>query len=99
MGYVKDDDYFFVEKWMIDDLKLSGRELQVYAIIYTATKSEKGYFDGSFNYISAWLGSNRKTAINIIKALINRNLIIKKQIEVDGVKRNLYKAVLPYPKQ
>lgn len=97
--HVKNSDYCVVEKWMVKELGLAGRELQLYALIYTSTKSEKGEFDGSLNYIVEWLRSSRQTAINVVNTLLSKKLISKRQIEIDGIKHNYYKAVLPYPKR
>lgn len=94
MKYVKDDDCFVIEKWMIKDLGLASRELLLYAIIYTET-NKKGEFCGSLNYMAEWLGTNSThTVLRAINALINKGLVTKKQTTKDGVITNHYKAVL-----
>lgn len=84
---------------MINDLGLSGRELQVYAIIYGFTQDEESEFNGSLNYIAEWLGTtSRHTVIRALEGLIDKGLISKRQKKSKGVTTNYYKAVLPYPK-
>ena len=99
MGRIKNSNYYVTNGWMINDLGLTGRELQVYAIIYGFTQDEESEFNGSLNYIAEWLGtSNRVTVTRALNALINKGLITKRQVVKKGVTTNFYKAVLPYPK-
>ena len=99
MGRIKNNNYYVTNGWMINDLGLSGRELQVYAIIYGFTQDEESEFNGSLNYIAEWLGtSNRVTVTRALNGLINKGLISKRQTTTKGVTTNFYKAVLPYPK-
>lgn len=99
MGRIKNSNFYVINGWMVNDLGLSGRELQVYAIIYGFTQDEETEFNGSLNYIAEWLGtSNRVTVTRAINGLINKGLITKRQIIKKGVKTNFYKAILPYPK-
>lgn len=98
-GAYKNSNFYVINGWMVNDLGLSGRELQVYAIIYGFTQDEETEFNGSLNYIAEWLGtSNRVTVTRAINGLINKGLITKRQIIKKGVKTNFYKAILPYPK-
>lgn len=95
MGRIKDQNYYQISGWMINKLGLSGRELHVYAIIYGFTQDGETEFNGSLNYIAEWLGSTRVTAINVIKSLIEKNLVSKTQIIRNGVKINYYKTIVP----
>ena len=95
---VKDQNYYQVSGWMINKLGLSGRELQVYAIIYGFTQDEETEFNGSLTYIAEWLGTNSKhTVKRAIDALLEKKLIAKRQTSSKGVLTNYYKAILPYP--
>lgn len=95
MGRIKDQNYYQISGWMINKLGLSGRELHAYAIIYGFTQDGETEFNGSLNYIAEWLGSTRVTAINVIKSLIEKNLVSKTQIIRNGVKINYYKTIVP----
>ena len=94
MGQVKDRNYYQVAGWMINQLGLSGRELHAYAIIYGFTQDGESEFNGSLSYISEWLGCSRNTAISVIKSLIEKNYIAKRQIDTPLGKRNTYTVVM-----
>ena len=95
MGRIKDTNYYQIGGWMINRLGLSGRELHAYAIIYGFTQDGETEFHGSINYIAEWLGSTRKTAVSVIKSLVEKKLVSKTQITRNGVKINYYKALVP----
>ena len=98
MGRIKNNNYYVISGWMINELGLSGRELQVYAIIYGFTQDEETEFNGSLTYIAEWLGtSNKNTVKRAIDALLDKKLIAKRQTSSKGVLTNYYKAILPYP--
>lgn len=98
MGRIKNNNYYVTNGWMINELGLTGRELQVYAIIYGFTQDEESEFNGSLTYIAEWLGtSNKNTVTRAIDALLDKGLIAKRQTITKGVKANYYKAILPYP--
>ena len=98
MGRIKNNNYYVTNGWMINELGLTGRELQVYAIIYGFTQDEESEFNGSLNYIAEWLGTSNKTTVTrAIDALLDKGLITKRQTVTKGVKSNFYKAILPYP--
>lgn len=80
MGRIKDNNYYVTNGWMINQLGLSGRELQVYAIIYGFTQDGETEFNGSLTYLMEWLNVNSKhTVIKAIDGLIQKGLIEKRQ--------------------
>ena len=98
MARIRDTNFYVTSGWMITRLGLSGRELQVYAIIYGFTQDVETDFSGSLNYIAEWLGTtNRTTVTRAIKGLLEKGLIEKRQSEIDGVTRNYYRVILPPP--
>ena len=100
MRRIKNNNYYVTNGWMINELGLSGRELQVYAIIYGFTQDEESEFNGSLNYIAEWLGtSNKVTVTRALNSLIEKGYITKRQTTAKGVKTNYYRAVLPYPRK
>ena len=99
MRRIKNNNYYVINGWMINELELNGRELQAYAIIYGFTQDEESEFNGSLNYISEWLGTSKVTVIKVLKALLEKGYITKRQTISRGVKTNYYKAVLPYPRK
>ena len=96
MGRIRDNNYYQVSGWMVNQLGLSGRELHVYAIIYGFTQDEETEFAGSLKYIMEWLGtSSFHTALRALNSLQEKGLITKRQVETNGVTNNFYKAVIP----
>ena len=77
---VKDDSYYRVEGWMRNKLGLKGNRLHIYAIIYSFSKSSKGWYTGSQSYIAEWCGISRGRAIEILKELTEKQLIEKREI-------------------
>lgn len=96
MSKIQDTNFYVAHGWMITKLKLSGRALQVYAIIYGFTQDQETEFNGSLNYIAGWLGtSNRSTVLRAINNLIEKGLIEKRQAIINGVTLNRYVAKVP----
>lgn len=96
MSKIQDTNFYVTHGWMITKLKLSGRALQVYAIIYGFTQDQETEFNGSLNYIAGWLGtSNRSTVLRAINDLIEKGLIEKRQAIINGVTLNRYVAKVP----
>lgn len=87
MSKVKPYNYLIIQGWMITELGLSGNELLIYAIIYGFTQGEEGqYFSGSLQYFVDWTNSSRMTVMRSLSALIEKNMIIKKETTISGVK-------------
>ena len=72
---MQNDDYVVIQGWMINELKLRGAELLCYATIYSFSKSEGHTFHGSQQYIADWCGVSRRTANEVVKSLIDKQLI------------------------
>ena len=49
---VQKDNYIVIQGWMIEDLKLKGNELIIYAIIYGFSQTEGQLFNGSLQYLA-----------------------------------------------
>lgn len=92
---MNNEQYITTMGWMyslgIDNLT----ELQAYAIIYGFSQDEQSYFIGSISYLQELLLCSRHTAINVMKRLEQKGLIVKEQYEISRVKHNRYKAVIP----
>jgi len=91
---MKDENYFVVNGWMINQLGLKGNDLTLYAIIYGFSQDGESYFTGSLKYLSECLGCSRNTVINSLAKLEESGLIFKKQESRNGVVFNSFKAVL-----
>ena len=72
-------NYIAIADWMLD-LNLNTRELLTYALIYGFSQNGEGYYYGSLEYLSSWLGmSDRTNATRYLKPLVDRGLIVKKE--------------------
>ena len=72
-------NYIAIADWMLD-LNLNTRELLTYALIYGFSQDGEGYYYGSLEYLSSWLGmSDRTNATRYLKPLVDRGLVVKKE--------------------
>jgi len=76
-------NYITILDFMVDDLKLKGNELIVYALIYGFCQDDTSSFYGSLSYIKERTGiSTDQTVLNVLNGLMNKNLL-KKSYFVD----------------
>ena len=73
------NNYLTVQGWMIQDLKLSGNSLLVFALIFGFCQNDKGIFYGSQQYIADWLNCSKITVFRILEELLNKGLIQKRK--------------------
>jgi len=83
---IKNENFYVVHGWMLNELQLKGNELLVYAIIYGFSQTENQRFTGSLNYLSEFTGATKQTVINAINSLISKGLIDKTERVYNGVK-------------
>lgn len=83
---VKQENFIVVQGWMITELQLKGNELLVYAIIYGFSQAENQVFTGSLQYLADWTLTSKQTVITSLKSLIEKELIVKTEKIVNGVK-------------
>lgn len=89
---VNPDSYILVQGWMINELKLKGNELLIFAIIHGFSQDNAGEFTGGLQYLMDWTNSTKKTVIAALKELVSKKLIEKKEIELNGVKYCSYRC-------
>ena len=90
---VRDGNYITIQSWMRTDLKLSGNELIVYAIIYGFSQNKQGEFTGSAQYLADWVGCTRRTVMTILNKLVEAKLISKTELILNNnEKRVSYQA-------
>lgn len=85
-------NYIVIQGWMIQDLQLSGNELLAYALIYGFSQDGEGEFKGSLSYLSSFLCVSKRNTIEILKRLVDKQLVTKKESIEGGVKRVSYVA-------
>ena len=74
---MKNEYYINIQGWMIQDLELSGNELNVYAMIHGYSQNGEGAFYGSLRYLQKALRISYPTVIRTIIFLINKKYIVK----------------------
>ena len=90
---INERNFITLEGWMRTDLKLSGNELIVYAIIYGFSQNKQGEFTGSAQYLADWVGCTRRTVMTILNKLLEAKLISKTEpILNNNEKRVSYQA-------
>ena len=92
MKNVNERNYIVIQGWMIKELGLKGNELLIYAIIYGFSQAEVTKFSGSLQYLADWCNSTRQGVLNTLKKLVEKNLIIKEDEIICGVKFCSYVA-------
>ena len=91
---IKKESFFTVQAFMVNELKLKGNELLIYAIIFGFSQAENQFFTGSLNYLASWCGISSKTTVKtILNNLIDKGLLEKENIYKNGVKYCKYRAL------
>lgn len=94
MSKIKDENYYQISGWMLNQLQLKGVALNIFAIIYGFTQDGETEFKGSLQYMCDFVGATKPTVIKAINELIEKNFITKTQCTNNGVVSNAYKVNL-----
>ena len=89
---MKDTNYIVVQHWMVSKLELSGNELLVFALIHGFSQDNESSFIGSAQYIADSIGTSRRSVMDILSRLVEKNLLSKSDSVVNGVKLCSYKS-------
>ena len=83
---VQDDNFYTVQGWMINRLRLKGVSLAAYAIIYGFSQSGENEFTGSLQYLSEFCGGvSKPTMIKALKELTEKNYVLRREEYKNGV--------------
>lgn len=88
-----EDNFYIINSWMIDELNLSGIELQVFAIIWSLSRGEKQMYIAGNAHLVRMTKKSEPTIIAALKKLCEKELIKKIPVVVNKVERNYYKAI------
>lgn len=77
---------------MVNELKLKGTELLVYAIIYGFSQDGRSRFTGTRRYLANWCNSSRYGIDKALKKLIGKGLINKEERKIDDVNYIYYQS-------
>ena len=87
--------WYFTILQEMREMGLKGNELIVFAVINGFSQNGNGSFHGSLAALQEMCGiSSRQTIIDILKSLIDKNLITKTEVTLNGVK-NISYSVCP----
>lgn len=86
------ENYILITGWMVNELKLKGSELFVYALIYGFSQDGESKFYGSRRYIAEWFNCSLPTIDKALNGLLEKDLIIKDEEIISGVKFNRFRA-------
>ena len=90
---IKDENFYVVQGWMLNRLKLKGNDLIVYALLYSFSQDGESEFKGNIAYIMDFTGASRQTIKNIIGKLISLGYVEKEERNRTTGKTNGYKCV------
>lgn len=91
---VKNENYYTIFGWMLNELKLSGIDLIVYAIIYSFSQDGESEFKGSVAYISDFTGGSAKTIRRSLIRLEEMGYIAKCERNQSAGSANSYRSIV-----
>lgn len=83
-------NYIVVQGYMVQKLNLKGNELLAFSLINGFSQDSESEFSGSIDYIATWLNSSKQTVITVMNTLVEKELVLKKQIYINNVTFNRY---------
>lgn len=97
---IKDENFYIIQGFMINRLKLKGVALSVYAIIYGFSQDGENEYTGSLQYLCDFCGGvSKPTIINALKSLVEAKYIFRREEFINNVQFNRYKVNLPLLKK
>lgn len=85
-------NYIVIQPWMFSNLKLSGNEAIVFAIVYGFSQDGKSWYRGGSYYIEQTTPFTQRTAKTHLWTLEKMGIIEMQKETVNGVERNIYRA-------
>ncbi len=98
MEKMENDLIITIKPFMVNDLKLTGNALIMYAMIYSFTVGSKGAFFGSKDYIIRNLGIGLTSAYRILKSLEAQGFVYRSGFKQDS-KIPCFKVNLAFVKE
>ena len=94
---MQENTYVVIQSWMVTDLKLSGNDLMVYAIIYGFSQDGESRFTGSLQYLADWCNATKSGIQKNLKNLVDAGLVEKYESFKNNIKFCEYSCI-PYNK-
>ena len=92
MSAIKDENYINIQGFMVTKLGLKGNELLIYAIIFGFSQAEGQAFTGGLRYLADWLNTSKRTVMDNLKSLVEKDLLEKEESFINGVKFCTYRC-------
>lgn len=80
---MKDENYIVIQGWMINNLKLKGNELTIYALIYGYSQDGDNRYRGNFGTIAEDTNISRPAVMKNINKLVEKNYIFMNKVTKD----------------
>lgn len=90
-----EEKYVAIQSWMVSDLKLSGNDLIVYALIY-GFNSRNRKFIGTPDYISKFTGCSTRQISRILDNLVEKGLLTKTKFTMNRTNRCEYRCNIDF---
>ena len=87
---MKENNFYTVMGWMVNNLKLRGNELICYAVIYSFSQDEETKYMGGVKYLCRWMNASEPTVISVLDKLMSKGLIEPTPVITDKCKRVYY---------
>lgn len=88
------ETFYIVHDWMVENLKLTGSRLAVYAIIYSFSQNG-GWFQGTASYLCRRSGLTERGVRKALKSLRDDGYIEKKERSHNGHTYIDYRSLYP----
>jgi len=83
---INDNNYYVINGWMINRLRLKGVSLSTYAIIYGFSQDGENEFTGSLQYLCDFCGGvSKPTIIKALKELTEKGYIIRREELINNI--------------
>ena len=90
---IANDNFITIQGFMVNELKLKGNELIIFAMIFGFSQDAESTFHGSLRYIKEWTSLSTPAIISILRSLQEKNLIEKIEKTINGMQICDYRAV------
>ena len=83
---INDNNYYVINGWMNNRLRLKGVSLSAYAIIYGFSQDGENEFTGSLQYLCDFCGGvSKPTIIKALKELTEKGYIIRREERINNI--------------
>lgn len=91
---IKNENYYTIFGWMLNELNLSGIDLVVYAIIYSFSQDGESEFKGSLAYIAEFTGASERTIRRSLRHLEDMGFIEMNERNQSAGITNSYRSIV-----